>query len=265
MSRIPQDEFDRIWAELSKEPEFYMGWPVHSFDPEQAARRRYYPLAQVIYWLEKLPKPWGCFPDMELLSLARVHIQAGRLKHYGPSTRFTPVVAPPETVEVIEGGKTVSATLHFPFQIEEIKEVEDAKNYVVDIFEFADWFRGLRFEYLRLPDNWPTTEPSQAKTPAPQPSSHPQAGPAEPFRFKVKRRRSGYADLAEKLAEILYKELGRNADAGEAWARLMSNPPPMFKVTLITVKGSQHIQIPGERCSVSKKEWKERWDRWNGE
>lgn len=145
--------FDRLWDELHK-PTYYMGMRVFPFDAQEARRERFIPLKLLLYWLDTLPHPKGCLPDLGLFGLARRHIRVGHLKTYGPSWRTTTEIVEhePDSVEVIENGKVIGQA-----RVAELIaiEKEEPDNPLIDVHDFATWFREVSPEYLRLPAGFP--------------------------------------------------------------------------------------------------------------
>ena len=145
--------FDRLWDELHK-PTYYMGMRVFPFDAQTARRERYIPLKLLFFWLEKLPHPGGFPPDLELFALAQRHIRIGHLKTHGPSWRYFPEIfeLEPESVEVIEGGQVLGEV-----RVSELIATEkvESDNPLIDIHDFAAWFREVSPEYLKLPAGFP--------------------------------------------------------------------------------------------------------------
>ena len=133
----------------------------------------------MIYWLNKSPYPKGTWPPhIALLGLAQRHIKAGRIKTYGVSSRTTfKAVSVPG--EYIENGETRHAEI-FDVRAE---SQEQADNPLLDIFEFADWFREVNPDYLSLPDNWPAHGVIPSTPSSQQSPTLPRAEPDEPFRF----------------------------------------------------------------------------------
>lgn len=148
--------FDRLWDELHK-PTYYMGMQVFPFDAQAVRRERFIPLKLLLYWLDTLPHPQGCLPDLGLLGLAQRHIRVGHLKTYGPSWRINPEIVElePDSVEVIENGKVLGQAW-----VAELTatEKEEPDNPLIDVHDFATWFHEVSPEYLRLPAGFPGAE-----------------------------------------------------------------------------------------------------------
>ena len=239
------------------DPIYFSGTQVFPFDPDDAKRERYISLHQLIYWLNKSPYPKGTWPPhIAMLGLAQRHIKVGRLKTYGVSSRttFKAVTVPGE---YIENGETRHAEI-FDMRAE---SQEQADNPLLDIFEFTDWFREVNPDYLSLPDNWPAHGVIPSTPSSQQSPTLPRAEPEEPFRFTYERAHSGYTKLCEELASTMHAATGKNANAEQAWAMLLNNPPAGYVAAVRTISGKPHIEITGER-PISKNEFSRRWKRW---
>jgi hypothetical protein len=253
MKRIPQDEFDRIFDSLLAEriePTYYMGFPVEPLNTEAAAQKRYFPLLQIVYWLDKQPSLDFKFQDMELVELARLHIRTGRMKSYGPSWRFD---SAKRIKDVILDGEVIPrAEVFYPL---EPMKYEDTENPLVDIFEFADWFRGLNFKHLSLPENWPMAEHNQAIIPAPE-SGQPE--PAVAPRFNAKYEKS-WSEVLKELALTLHGENHRNANAMQAWNKIKKGWKPSG-YGLEWNKGMTEVTLEGEK-PINLEQFKRKWNR----
>lgn len=240
-----------------QEPAYFMGTEVFPLDPEFAKRERFISLHQLIHWLDKSPYPKGTFPPpaWALLGLAERHIRAGQLKTYGASVRITPkIVSAPG--EIIEDGEVHQVEI-FDMRAD---AQEQPKSPLLDIFEFAEWFREIKPDYLELPDNWPAHEVDQVSMSAPQAIPPASIKAADEFWFFAKQR-NGYTDLCEDLAHLLYSELGKNATATQAWARLQSRPPHGYEITWGPKDARREMTLQGQK-PVTFDKFKRFWNRW---
>jgi len=125
------------------------------FNPTAARRERFIPLKLLISWLQRLPGSGGYRPDLALFALAQRHIEVGHLKTYGSAWNYVPETfdSAPQTVEATDSrGEIIGQTTIFA---DIVRYPADANDPLIDIHEFAAWFRALGFEGLALPAEFP--------------------------------------------------------------------------------------------------------------
>ena len=239
-------------------PQKFFGTKVFPLDPDTAKRERFIPLYQLVYWLDKPSSADDArWLYGELLALASHHIRAGHLKAYAPALEHT-VKTVSGIEECIWDGEVHEVEV---MRISGFEVKEQPHNPLLDIFEFTNWFREINPDHLSLPDNWPAHGVIPSTPSSQQSPTLPRAEPDEPFRFTYERAHSGYTKLCEELASTMHAATGKNANAEQAWAMLLNNPPAGYGASVRMISGKPQIQITGE-LPISKNEFTRRWKRW---
>jgi len=163
-ARLPGRLWSRLQRLAAKAAAFSQAWErlnsrlnsrAIPFDPKAARKERFIPLKVLLSWLEPLPAPGDSVSELvELFALAKRHIQVGHLKTRGPSWRYVPETfdQAPETIDVRLDGKVIGQVTRWD---DLTPLADDPENPLIDIDDFAAWFRGVSPEYLRLPAGFP--------------------------------------------------------------------------------------------------------------
>lgn len=230
----------------------FMGAEVFPLDPDTAKRERFIPLYQLVHWLDKPSSAdearWSC---LELLTLAAHHIRVGHLKAYAPNLVYT-VKTASSIEECIWDGEVHEVEV---MRISDFEKKEQPHNPLLDIFEFADWFREVNPDHLSLPDNWPAREVDQANRPAHQSIQPAPPERTEEFRFNAKYV-THFSEPLRELAAELYGELGVNANNAQAWKKLETWKPNRYQV----IKKRNTVEIAGKE--LTRREFNRTWKQW---
>jgi len=146
--------FSQAWERLDSRAWERLNARGIPFDPKAARKEKFIPLKVLLSWLEPLPAPWYSVPKLELFALAKRHIQIGHLKPRGPSWRYVPGTfdQPPETIDVRVDGEVIGQVTRWAGLM---PLPDDLESPLIDVLEFAAWFREVCPEYLRLPAGFP--------------------------------------------------------------------------------------------------------------
>lgn len=164
-ARLPGRLWPRLQRLTASAAAFSRAWHgidshALAFDPKAVRRERFIPLKILFSWLEKLPAPRESEPELQLLDLAKRHVETGHLQTHGPTWRFIPETFDhdPRPIDVGVMDKGVISR-----QVTRLADVvgplpDDPDNPLIDAYEFATWFREVSPEYLRLPVGFPGAE-----------------------------------------------------------------------------------------------------------